>query len=126
MTIVIAIATVFAGCATVALPPQVTLSEVQPSGRAAKPPDCNMPVLRENPIESYREVAIIEGVGNVFEKESDVLPAVIKKSCETGADAIVIHDSRSQTSENLTGYYINAIAIIYGKQQGPAVQSPHR
>jgi len=84
-----------------------------------------MPVLRENPIQSYREVAIIEGLGNVFEKESDVLPAVIKKSCETGADAIVIHESRSQTSENMTGYYINAIAIIYGEQQGPAVQTPH-
>jgi len=84
-----------------------------------------MPVLRENPIESYREVGIIEGLGNVFEKESDVLPAVIKKSCETGADAIVIHESRGQTSENMTGYYINAIAIIYGEQQGPAVQTPH-
>jgi len=125
MTIVVAIAAVFTGCATVALPPQVTLSEVQPSGRAAKPPDCNMPVLRDNPLASYREVAIIEGLGNVFEKESDVLPAVIKKSCETGADAIVIHDSRAQTSENMTGYYINAIAIIYGKQQGPAVESRH-
>ena len=44
-----------------------------------------------------------------------MLPLVVAKGCETGADALVIKDSRAQTSENMTGYYINAIAIIYGK-----------
>ena len=103
-------------CTTVALPPQITMSEVEPSGRPAKPADCNMPVLRAAPLADYREVAIIEGLGNRFVQEKDVLPLVIAKGCETGADALVINDSRAQTSENMTGYYINAIAIIYGKK----------
>ena len=118
-------AAIFAACTTVALPPQVTMSEVEPSGRPAKPSDCNMPVLRSPPLADYREVAIIEGVGNRFVEEKDVLPMVVAKSCETGADAIVINDSRAQTSESLTGYYINAIAIVYGKKH-PTVQQRTR
>ncbi len=112
-------------CAKVALPPQITMSEVEPSGRAAKPPDCNLPVLRGAPLTDYREVAIIEGLGNRFVGEKDVLPLVIAKGCETGADALVINDSRGQTSENMTGYYINAIAIVYGKKH-PTVQQRSR
>jgi len=108
--------TMLAACSKVRLPPQITMSEVEPSGRAAKPPDCNMPVLRAAPLTEYREVAIIEGLGNRFVEEKDVLPLVIAKGCETGADALVINDSRAQTSENMTGYYINAIAIVYGKK----------
>jgi hypothetical protein len=106
-----------AACAKIALPPQITMSEVEPSGKAAKPSNCEMPVLRSDPAADYREVAIIEGLGNRFVQESDVLPLVVAKSCETGADAIVIHESRAQTSEDMTGYYINAIAIIYGKKR---------
>ncbi len=122
--VLIAIAAVaLAGCAKIAMAPQVTLSEVEPSGRPALPPDCKMPVLRSRPLTAYREVAIIEGLGNVFVSESDVLPAVVAKACETGADAIVINESRSQTSENMTGYYINAIAIIYKKEPGGAQTS---
>src|SRR5262249_14970841 len=93
------------GCSTVAntvaLPPQITMSEVEPSGRPAKPPNCGLPVLRSAPLADYREVAIIEGLGNRFVEEKDVLPLVVAKACETGADAIVIHDSRGQTSENM-------------------------
>lgn len=114
-----------AACTTVAMPPQVTMSEVEPSGRAAKPPDCNMPVLRSPPLADYREVAIIEAVGNRFVEEKDVLPMVVAKGCETGADAIVIQDSRGQTTENLVGYYLNAIAIVYGKRH-PTVEQRTR
>ena len=121
IVLALAIAAPAFSCAKVALPPQITLSEVEPSGRAAKPPDCNLPVLRSAPLIEYREVAIIEGLGNRFVSESDVLPLVVSKACETGADAIVVKESRAQTSENMTGYYINAIAIIYGKK-GPTVQ----
>jgi hypothetical protein len=39
----------------------------------------------------------------------------MRRACETGADAILIMTSKSQTSENMTGYYINAVAIIYEK-----------
>ncbi|HEY6394408.1 MAG TPA: hypothetical protein VIX12_03255 [Candidatus Binataceae bacterium] len=113
---------IFSGCARVAsLPPQVTVAEIEPSGRAAKPPDCNMPVLRSDPLGDFRKIAIVEGVGNVYDSESDVLPLVQRKACETGADALVIVASKSQTSEGLTGYYINSVAIIYGKDTGETI-----
>lgn len=102
------------GCQqVVALPPQATVAEIEPSGRAAKGPSCSMPILRSEPLTDYRKVAIIEGLGNLYAKESDVMSVVMRKGCETGADAILILSSRAQTSENMSGYYINAVAIIY-------------
>ena len=116
-----------AGCAhVISLPPQVTVSEVEPSGRAAKPPDCNMPVLRHEPLKDFRKVAIVEGLGNVYASEADVLPAVQRKACETGADAIVVNTSRAQTSESATGYYINSVAIVYGKENPAAAGTAYK
>lgn len=104
----------FAGCAgVISLPPRITMAVIEPSGRAAKPPDCRMPVLRSQPLRPYRKVAIIEGLGNVFATEGDVLPLVAAKACAVGADAILVETSRAQTSENMTGYYIDAYAIVY-------------
>jgi hypothetical protein len=122
IAIIILVATMAAaGCAhVVSLPPQVTLSEVEPSGRAAKPPDCDMPVLRHEPLRDFRKVAIVEALGNRYASEADVLPAVQRKACETGADAIVVLTSRAQTTEDATGYYIDSVAIIYGKEGPPA------
>lgn len=125
--IVIGLMLAVAGCAQVAsLPPQVTLSEVEPSGRAAKPPDCNMPVLRHEPLTDYRKVAIVEALGNRFATEADVLPAVQRKACETGADAIVVLTSKAQTSESATGYYINSVAIVYGKENPAAAGTAYK
>jgi hypothetical protein len=121
IAIVIGLILTAIGCArVVSLPPQVTVSEVEPSGRAAKPPDCNMPVLRHKPLTDFREVAIVEAMGNRFASEADVLPAVQRKACETGADAIVVLTSKGQTTEDATGYYINSVAIIYGKENPTA------
>jgi len=103
----------------VALPPQVTVAEIEPSGRAAKPPNCDIPVLRTEPAADYRKVAIIEGLGNVFSPESEVLPLVKSKACETGADALLILTSKAQTSENMTGYYVNSVAINYVTKAPP-------
>src|SRR4029077_15964296 len=48
------------GCAhVISLPPQATPAEIEPSGRAAKPPDCAMPVLRHEPLTDFRKVAIV-------------------------------------------------------------------
>lgn len=110
-----------AGCQkVVALPPRVTLAEIEPAGRAARDPNCSMPVLRSEPLADFRKVAIIEGLGNVFAEEKDVLPAVMRRACETGADALVILASKRQTSENMTGYYIDAVAINYLGKPPPA------
>jgi hypothetical protein len=125
--LLMAMALAAAGCAgAVSLPPQVSVAEVEPSGRAAKPPDCNMPVLRHEPLTDYRKVAIVESVGNRFADEAAVLPAVQRKACETGADAIVVMTSRAQTSESMTGYYINAVAIVYGKRNPAAAGSANK
>ena len=106
------------------LPAQVTYTEIQPSGSAAKPPNCDIKVLKHEPLTEYRKVGIIEGQGSVYGSEEDVLPAVKRKACETGADAIVILTSKSQTTENMVGYYIDAVAIVYGKN--PNIQiGPH-
>jgi hypothetical protein len=103
-----------AGCSQVMdLPPQATATEIEPSGRPAKGPDCTIPILRAEPLTDYRKVAIIEGLGSRFGSEGDVMPVVMRKACETGADALLILASKAQTSENMTGYYINAVAIIY-------------
>jgi hypothetical protein len=104
-----------AGCAPVGLsyPPEIRVSEIEPSGRAARAPDCPMPVLNADPLTDFRKVAIIEGIGNVYESDAAVEEAVRKKACETGADAIIVHTRKRQTSEAITGYYINAIAIVY-------------
>lgn len=115
------------GCSpAVALPPQANVSQIEPSGRPAKGPDCRLPILRYEPLTDYREVAIIEGVGSRYDSEGDVMPAVMRKACETGADAIVIKDSRAQTSENMTGYYINAYAIIYQKGDKVITAAPSK
>jgi hypothetical protein len=119
--LILTLAVMAPGCAkAVALPPQATLAEIEPSGRAARAPDCNMPVLRREPLSDFRKVAIVEGLGSVYASEADVLPAVQRKACETGADAIVILTSKSQTSEGMTGYYINSVAIVYGKRNPAA------
>jgi len=125
--IIIIVSFTVGGCAHVAsLPPQVTLSELEPSGRAAKPPDCTMPVLRHEPLRDFRKVAIVEALGNVYASEADVLPAVQRKACETGADAIVILASKAQTSESATGYYINSVAIVYGKENPAAAGTAYK
>ena len=114
-----------AACAkAMQMPPQATYTEIQASGVAAKPPDCDIQVLRHEPLTEYRKVGIIEGTGSVYASEEDVLPPVKRKACETGADAIIIVASKSQTTENLVGYYINAIAIVYGKNPNIPI-GPH-
>jgi hypothetical protein len=118
-------ATLACGCArALQLPPQATYTEIAPSGRAAKPPDCDMPVLRHTPLTTFREVGLVEATGSVYATEAEVLPVVKRKACESGADAIVILTSKSQTTEGLVGYYIDAEAIVYGKNLNIPLGNP--
>lgn len=115
MIAILAAPTLATGCIKAAtLPPQAVYTEIEPSGSAAKPPDCDIPVLRHEPLTQYRKVGLVEASGSVYDSESDVLPAIKRKACESGADAIVILTSKSQTTEGLVGYYIDAEAIVYG------------
>jgi hypothetical protein len=120
-----AAATLACGCVrALQLPPQATYTEIAPSGRAARQPDCDMPVLRHVPLTEYREVGLVEATGSVYATEDQVLPVVKRKACESGADAIIILTSKSQTTEGLVGYYIDAEAIIYGKNPNIPLGSP--
>ena len=126
-SLILTLAVMASGCASaIALPPQATLAEIEPSGRAARPPNCQIPVLRHEPLTDFRKVAIVEGLGSVYATEADVLPVVQRKACETGADAIVILTSKSQTSEGMTGYYINSVAIVYGKENPAAAHDANQ
>ncbi len=101
--------------------PQVSVSEMEPSGRAAKDPNCPIPVLYTDPLADYRKVAIIDVVGAPSVEEKDLLPVIKRKACETGADAVVVVTSKAQHSETpsgmvaggQTGYYVSAVAIVY-------------
>jgi len=106
------------------VPPHIDYTEIQASGTAAKPPNCDIKVLRHDPLADYRKVGIIEATGSVYANESDILPLVKRKACESGADAIIILTSKSQTTEDLVGYYIDAVAIVYGKNPNIPI-SPH-
>jgi len=88
--------------------------------------DCDMPVLRHEPLKDFRRVAIVEALGNRYASEADVLPAVQRKACETGADAIIVLTSKAQTSESATGYYINSVAIVYGKENPSAAGTAYK
>jgi hypothetical protein len=125
IALMLAAATLASACArALQLPPQATYTEIAPSGRAAKQPDCDMPVLRQLPLAEYREVGLVEATGSVYATEDQVLPVVKRKACESGADAIVILTSKSQTTEGLVGYYIDAEAIVYGKNPNIPLGNP--
>jgi len=123
-----------AGChrALIKEPPEVNVSEMEPSGRAAKPPNCTMPVLDAEPTASYRKIALIDARAVPGTEEKEMLPPIIRKACETGADAIVIVTSKAQHSETpeglvaggQTGYYVSAVAIIYN-DSGATASQPH-
>jgi hypothetical protein len=92
---------VVAGCATQRTPLYVDITQLAPYAHAAKPPDCPMPVLAALPLASYQQIAIVEAWADVKDQQDDVLPALRRKACETGADALVILNSKRQDMKNL-------------------------
>lgn len=85
-----------AGCSSQRTPLQVDVTQIAPYENAAKPPDCEMPVLTTLPLRMYKQVAIVEAWADLKDKQTDVLPALRRKACETGADALVIVNSKHQ------------------------------
>jgi len=80
---------------------EVDVTQLAPYVHAAKAPDCKMPVLANLPLTTYRQVAIVEAWADLKDKDNDVLPALRRKACETGADALVIINSQHQDIKNL-------------------------
>jgi len=93
--------TAVAGCSTQKAPLYVDITQLAPYEHAAKAPDCRMPVLEAMPLTTYRQVAIVEAWADVKDQQDDIVPALKRKACETGADALVIINSKRQDMKNL-------------------------
>ncbi len=85
-----------AGCAS-HQPTRASFTQIAIFDRAPKPPDCSMPILHTEPLTNHRRVAIVEGWGDI-DQEDAVLEALRRQGCATGADALVIVESQSQTN----------------------------
>ncbi|HTT76990.1 MAG TPA: hypothetical protein VMF50_13560 [Candidatus Binataceae bacterium] len=90
-----------AGCAAQPDPLTVEVTQLAPYEHAAKPPDCKMPILDTLPLTSYEQVAIVEAWADLKSQPDQVLPALQRKACETGADALVVINSAHQDIKNL-------------------------
>jgi hypothetical protein len=100
-TICLALGMVIAGCSSQKSALQVQVTQLAPYTHAAKAPDCQMPVLGMMPLKNLSQVAIVEVWADQKDQPPDVLPALQRKACETGADALVIINSDHQDVKNL-------------------------
>jgi hypothetical protein len=89
------------GCSEQRTPMEVSVTQLAPYMNAAKDPGCTIPVLYSMPMGSYTQVAIVEVWADLKDTKDDVLPALRRKACETGADAVVILNSTHQDIKQL-------------------------
>ncbi|MBV8771569.1 MAG: hypothetical protein JO166_04435 [Deltaproteobacteria bacterium] len=89
------------GCSEQRTPMEVSVTQLAPYVNAAKDPGCTIPVLETMPMGSYTQVAIVEAWADLKDTKDDVLPALRRKACETGADAVVILNSSHQDVKQL-------------------------
>src|SRR5215472_8027385 len=89
------------GCSTGHTPMEVSVTQLAPYENAAKDPSCSIPVLNAMPTGTYTQVAIVEAWADLKDTNDDVLPALRRKACETGADALVILNSTHQDIKQL-------------------------
>lgn len=88
------------GCSTTR-PTDVMVSQVSSEIDPAKPPNCNMPVLTGQPVRPYKEIAIVEVWADKSKDTSEVLPALKRGACGTGAQALLILNAKSQDVKHL-------------------------
>ncbi|HZP46783.1 MAG TPA: hypothetical protein VFB15_14125 [Candidatus Binataceae bacterium] len=80
---------------------QVNVTQLGNYDNPARAPDCDMPVLDTMPLsEGYKQIAIVEAWADSSDTMPDVLPALKRRACETGADALVILNSQHQDIKN--------------------------
>ena len=88
-------------CSEHRTPMEVSVTQLAPYVNAAKDPGCTIPVLETMPMGTYTQVAIVEAWADIKDTKDDVLPALRRKACETGADALVIVNSTHQDIKQL-------------------------
>jgi hypothetical protein len=126
-TIGLAFSAVIAGCGAQKNPLQVAVTQLGPYNHAAKGPDCHMPILEALPANTGSQIAIVEAWADQTDAPPDVLPALRRKACETGADALVIINSQHQDIKHLL-YSSDPETMVeqqkesgYAQQQGDSV-----
>src|ERR1700684_4599160 len=80
-------------------PTQVMVTQVTTVIHPAKPPDCDMPVLTQEPTTGYQELAIVEAWSDVNEDPVKVLPELKRQACGTGAQALLIISGKKQNEK---------------------------
>jgi hypothetical protein len=90
-----------AGCFSDRRPTEVMVTPVSTEIRPAKPPDCYMPVLTEEPTVPYQQVAIVEAWADIHEDQAKVLPELKRQACATGAQALLIVSGKKQDVKSL-------------------------
>ena len=78
--------------------PEVTVSQIEPSGHAVKAADCSMDVLYSEPTVAFRKIAIVEGWADSNVQRGDLFEAIKRAACGTGADALLVISDRAQTT----------------------------
>ncbi len=78
--------------------PEVTVSQIASYPSLARGHDCAMPILYSEPRQQYARIAIIEGWAGADES-SELLAQIRQRACETGADALLVVENRSQVSQ---------------------------
>lgn len=96
-----ALAMTAGACSTRRTPIQVSVTQLAPYVNAAKDPACTIPVLTTLPTGASTQIAIVEAWADLKDTKDDVLPALQRKACETGADALVILNSAHQDVKQL-------------------------
>jgi hypothetical protein len=94
-------AAIAGGCSTDQTPTKIMVTPIASTMSPARPPDCDMPVLSQQPTTTYQQIAIIEAWANVEEDPAKVLPDMKRQACAAGAQALLIVDNRKQDIKSL-------------------------
>jgi hypothetical protein len=122
LTLLITAMALVGGCTWGIAPPEATISPMSASMLPAKPPDCVMPLLYEEPVSRYKQIALVDAWGDEDAKDADVLKVLKRKACEAGADAIVVTSNKKQEQgDPLPGYGPGAHTEVNGEQAGANV-----
>jgi hypothetical protein len=82
-------------------PPIVSATPLGVAMRAAKPPDCPMPVLDTMPIADHQQIALVDAWGDLAAKRDDMLRYLKREGCQLGADAVVLTSQHTQHEGDL-------------------------
>lgn len=112
---------VASACATEPeMPPTANVTEIETTTRAAKDPNCYMPVIYAEPTVDYRKIAIVDAWASMKYSQKEVLDEVKRKACETGADAVLVLSGTQQNTRQLLYEGMpNPTRLAYGADAPP-------